>query len=174
MDGKIIFDAATKSFPWQQLWAAAGAFAFGCVLIALKKLKWLSPMSEKWGYFMIVCALLMAGYDPARWYTARRGQLRALASGEYEVVQGPVENFHPMAQGGSSDESFTISGQVFSYSDYDESETATCFTQTKANGGPIQAGMLLRVKFVNHCILQIEAESQGIPVSGISSDDRPR
>jgi hypothetical protein len=154
MEARIIFDAATKPFPWQQIWAAVGALAFGCVLIALKKFKWSNAGSVKWGYFMIVGALVMAGYVSTRWYFSHHA--RALASGRYEVVQAPVEDFHPMPDDGSSNESFTLAGHTFSYSDYDESGTTACFNQTRLHGGPIHAGMLLRVKFVNQCILQIE------------------
>lgn len=52
-----------------------------------------------------------------------------------------------MPKNGSSNESFSISGHHFSYSDYDELELTPCFNKTALNGGPIRSGMLVRVKF---------------------------
>ena len=75
-------------------------------------------------------------------------------------MQGVVENFHPMPDDGSSKESFTISGYTFSYSDYYATDRTTCFNQTAFRRGPIHPGMALRIKFVDQCILRIEAVSE--------------
>jgi hypothetical protein len=162
MGSEIIFDVATKPFTFGPLWAAIGALVFGCVLILLGKLK-RRQSSRIMGYFMALFAVLYAGDSSARWYSSRRDQMKNLAVGRYGIVQGTVENFHPVTQDGRSDEWFTISGHKFSYSDHHDLETTPCFNQTRLRRGPIHDGMFIRMKFVDQCILQIEVLSQNLP-----------
>lgn len=155
MQAKIIFDLATKPFPWEPVWAATGAAIFGCLLILLNRFK-SRYGSRIAGYFFILCALAGTGYSLSLWYLSRRDHLALLANGRYEVVEGKVENFHPMPNDGSSNESFSIAGHSYSYSDHDDLKITDCFNQTAPHHGPIHAGMVLRVKFTDNCILQIE------------------
>ena len=106
---------------------------------------------------MIASGTFFAGVKWAEWQVARRSHLSNLAAGRYETVEGTIEDFHPMPKDGSSNESFTISGHHFFYSDYSELEPTPCFNQTALNGGPIRSGMLVRVKAIDGCILRIEA-----------------
>ncbi len=156
MQYKTIFDIGTKPFAWQPIWAALGALAFGLFLLLLNRAK-ITKLSRNWGYFMIGCAVLIAGYDSSCWYASRWSHLRNLASGPHDVVEGTVEDFHPMPNDGSSNESFTISSHTFSYSDYAPMKVNTCFNQTKPNDGPVRAGMRLHVTFIGNCILRLEA-----------------
>jgi len=48
------------------------------------------------------------------------------------VVEGPVENFVPMPHAGHADESFTVGGVRFAYSDYGVSDG---FNNTSSHGG---------------------------------------
>ena len=139
----------------QVIWAAVGALLFGCAILLIYKLK--RRRSEQiFGYFMIVCGILFAGIKWVEWQVVRRSQLRNLAAGHFDSVEGTIEDFHPMPKDGSSKESFTISGHLFTYSDYDELDPTPCFNQTALHGGPIRSGMLVRVKAVGGCILRIE------------------
>jgi hypothetical protein len=144
------------------VWAAVGALIFGCLLLLIYKLK-RRRSARIFGYFMIVCGILFAGVKWAEWHVARRSQLRNLAAGLYETVEGTIEDFHPMPKDGSSNESFTISGHTFSYSDNDELEATPCFNQTALNGGPIRPGMMVRVKANEGCILRIEILPENWP-----------
>jgi hypothetical protein len=112
---------------------------------------------------MILSGILFAGVRWTEWQVARRAQVRNLLAGRYETVEGTIEDFHFMPKDGSSNESFTISGHHFSYSDYDELELTPCFNQTALKGGPIRPGMLVRVKATEGCILRIEALSENPP-----------
>jgi hypothetical protein len=174
MAPKIIFDVATKPFAWEPMWAAIVGFLFGCVLIVLKKLKWRHAMSISVGFVFMLAAVVYAGRDATRWYISRQHNVKALTSGQYKIAQGVVETFHPMPDDGSSNESFTVSGYAFSYSDYSELTPSTCFNQTAAHGGPIHPGMLLRIKFVDQCILQIEVlpenSAEGATKTGASTN----
>jgi hypothetical protein len=158
VESKIIFDVSTKPFAWQPLWASLGALIFGCVLIFLHKLKRRSS-AQIGGYFMIVCGILNAGVSSVEWFMARRSQMHDFAAGRHETVEGTIEDFHPMPKDGSSEESFTVSGHHFSYSDYNDLEPTPCFNQTALHEGPIRSGMLVRVKFIDRCIVHIEVLS---------------
>lgn len=168
---KIIFDASTKPFVSSHLWAAGGAFVFGCMIVALKKSGRRHALSAKWGYFMIVAALLASCYDSGHWYVSRLRSTKILNSGRYAVLEGRVKDFRPMPDDGSSGESFSIAGRTFSYSDEEPILTTVCFNQTSPHGGPIHDSMWLRVKFVDNCILEIQtadasAEGQLSPHPG--------
>ena len=139
---------------------------FGWIIILLKKINFRLALSAKWGYFMILCSIATAGYDVGRWHLSSRNHANALASHRYEVIEGVVENLNPMPDDGSSNESFTISGHTFSYNDYVELNPTTCFNQTMPHKGPIRNGLLLRIRFTNQCILQIEMLPQNVDEAG--------
>ena len=64
--------------------------------------------------------------------------------GNVAVVEGPVEDFHPMPASGHDLESFTVSGVHFAYSDY---VVTAGFNQTSSHGGPIREGLLVRISY---------------------------
>ena len=77
-----------------------------------------------------------------------------MRSGNCQVVEGPVEEFVPMPYGGHAEESFTIKGVRFKYSDFDDSKPG--FNRSESHGGPIHKNMWLRVHYHDGSILQIE------------------
>jgi hypothetical protein len=58
------------------------------------------------------------------------------------VVEGPVENFVPMPYTGHGDESFTVAGVPFAYSDYSVTDA---FNNTASHGGPIDGNSYVRI-----------------------------
>jgi hypothetical protein len=158
LDTKIIFDVASKPYPHLLFWNCLVAFVFGCILLLLAKIPW--PDSARvmrfFGYFFCVCSLVTLGYYSTRWYLDRLKDIRYLSNGSFQIVEGPVENFHPQLPNVSSTESFTVSGHKFVYSDYVESWITTCFNRTTLNNGPIHPGMVLRIKYRDNCILEID------------------
>ncbi len=78
--------------------------------------------------------------------------------GHYEVVEGTVSNFHPMPYQGHDEESFSVSGVGFSYSDY--IGDSSCFNRTASHGGPIREGLRVRVAYVDDCILRLDVAAQ--------------
>ena len=70
----------------------------------------------------------------------------AYKSGEYQIVEGYVENFDPMPPEGHKEESFDINGVQFSYSDY---TIMTGYHNVKSKGGVITGnGQYLRIGYV--------------------------
>jgi len=77
----------------------------------------------------------------------------ARASGNYQTVEGVVENFVPQPYKGHAIERCTVNGVPFSYSDY---SVAPGFHQSRSHGGPITGGLYLRIGHVKGMILRLE------------------
>jgi len=70
----------------------------------------------------------------------------AYDNGEYEIVEGYVENFEPMPYEGHAQESFDIEGVHFEYSDY---TITTGYHNAKSHGGVIHGnGQHLKIGYV--------------------------
>jgi hypothetical protein len=71
---------------------------------------------------------------------------RAAADPATPVVVGRVENFRPAPAEGHQDETFTVSGVAFAYSDY---AITGGFNQTESHGGPIREGLSVRIHYLS-------------------------
>ncbi len=70
----------------------------------------------------------------------------AYKTGQYEVVEGYVENFHALPPEGHDVESFEIDGVYFSYSD---AKIITGYHNAKKNGGVITGdGQYLKIGYI--------------------------
>ena len=76
-----------------------------------------------------------------------------LERGNCSVVEGVVENFHPMPKSGHDTERFEVNGVHFSYSDYVMSPG---FNNTASHGGPIRDGLRVRICHNSGDILRLE------------------
>jgi hypothetical protein len=91
------------------------------------------------------------------------------------VVEGPVENFVPMPYSGHSNESFTVNGVPFKYSDY---EPTDAFNNTASHGGPIDKNAYVRICYdpKRNAILRLEIRDFKGPIknyaaAGLFPDD---
>jgi len=73
--------------------------------------------------------------------------------GDYSIAEGSVVNFHPMPYSGHQNETFSVNGVEFSYSDY---VIIPCFNNTASHGGPILEGLRVRIEYSGNCILKLE------------------
>lgn len=72
--------------------------------------------------------------------------VRAYKQGNYQIVEGYVENFDPMPYGGHKEESFHINGISFSYSDF---SVQPGYNNAKSHGGVITGnGQHLKIGYV--------------------------
>lgn len=76
----------------------------------------------------------------------------ALKNENYLEVEGVVENFDPMPYSGHKNESFTVNGVFFEYSDFGPSAG---FNNTKSHGGPIDEGKYVKIRYHEGLILQL-------------------
>lgn len=94
------------------------------------------------GVFIGLCSLILITSEISM-YSKIVG---AYKRGEYEVVEGYVENFDPMPYTGHSYESFEINGIYFSYSDYVIQQG---YHNSKSHGGVISGdGQYLKIGYV--------------------------
>lgn len=70
----------------------------------------------------------------------------------YMEVEGIVENFKPMPFSGHQNESFTVNGVFFEYSDFGPSAG---FNNTKSHGGPIDDNKYVKIRYNDGLILQL-------------------
>jgi len=117
--------------------------------------------SKLMGYFFIFFSLVIEAlviWNSTRVNADLEGALR---NGHYQVIEGPVDNFEPMNDWGNKHESFSVRGVYFRYSDFIVDQ---CFNDSSTHGGPIRAGLLVRVSYVDRCILRLEvADNQNKP-----------
>lgn len=77
--------------------------------------------------------------------------------GEYDTVEGIVEEFDPMPKGGHKNESFKVNGVKFEYSDFDISPG---FHNAASHGGPIREGLFVRVSHIGDTIVKLEVATK--------------
>jgi len=78
---------------------------------------------------------------------------QATQPGKCEMIEGRVAHFHPMPAEGHDTEHFDVQGIGFSYSDY---EVSAGFNNTASHGGPIRAGLPVRICYRDGEILRLE------------------
>jgi hypothetical protein len=78
----------------------------------------------------------------------------------YNIVQGKVNNFYPMPEGGHDTERFTVENVLFEYSDYDLTDYG--YNNTSSKGGVIKEGLYVRILYFNNgsrnVIIRLETE----------------
>lgn len=83
--------------------------------------------------------------------------VEAVNKGNVAVVEGAVENFHPMPVQGHDTERFSVAGTQFAYSDYMQTGG---FNNSASHGGPIREGLPVRITYVpgsyNNVIVKLE------------------
>jgi hypothetical protein len=102
--------------------------------------------------FSILCMVLIGGGTVTDFVKSRY----AYSRGRFSVIEGTVENFRPMPYEGHQQESFTVNGVAFYYSDFDGSP---CFRNAASHGGPIRPGLAVRIAYFESpqtCILRLD------------------
>jgi hypothetical protein len=123
---------------------------------------------------LVFCiALITAGYVVTYYHLLpRSSQLievepttPAVCRAPSKVAAGTVSEFIPMPYGGHAMEHFCIRELCFNYSDY---ELTGGFNTTSSHGGPVRAGLSVRVTYVESPVLlrpvivKLEIENQAI------------
>jgi hypothetical protein len=84
----------------------------------------------------------------------------AFRTGHYSLVEGTVTSFHPMPYEGHDAECFTVEARRFCYSDY---EVTPGFHNAASHGGPIRAGVHVRIAYLGPVILRLQIRKDEIP-----------
>jgi hypothetical protein len=159
-DYYTVFTVLQQSVPWQaRLMMLPGIILFGItaafVAIIIQRRGRLSKSFIVLAVFVCAVFLLLAVYvfnAPGVQDMYARAKV-AYLEGRYSTVEGTVSNFHPMPYSGHQDETFSVNGVKFSYSDY---VLIPCFNNTASHGGPVHEGLRVRIAYSGNCILKLE------------------
>lgn len=157
-DYYTVFTVLQQSVPWQARLILPGIILFGIIAAVVAIIQRWGRLSKSFIVLtVVVCAvfLLLAFYafrapGVEDMYARAR---EAYVQGQYSTVEGTVTNFHPMPYSGHQDETFSVNGMQFSYSDY---VLIPCFNNTSSHGGPIHEGLRVRIAYSGNCILKLE------------------
>jgi hypothetical protein len=148
-DYYTVFTVLQQSVPWQERFILPGIILFGITSAVVAIIQRRGRLSKSFIVLtVVVCAvfLLLAFYafsapSVQDMYTRARA---AYVQGQYSTVEGTVTNFHPMPYSGHQNETFSVDGMQFSYSDY---VLIPCFNNTSSHGGPIREGLRVRIAY---------------------------
>jgi hypothetical protein len=157
-DYYTVFTVLQQSVPWQGRFVLPGIILFGIIAAVIAIIQHWSQLSKVFVVLAVfVCAvfLVLAVYAfraPGVEDMYARARI-AYLEGQYSTVEGTVTNFHPMPYSGHQDETFSVNGVQFSYSDY---VLIPCFNNTASHGGPVHEGLRVRIAYSGNCILKLE------------------
>lgn len=92
--------------------------------------------------FLVFLSIGLPAWIFADYWTLRS----ALANRRCEVAEGRVTNYSPMPVEGHKEESFTVNGVRFHYSDF---ALTAGFNNATSLGGPIREGLQVRIHYLS-------------------------
>jgi|MudIll2142460700_1097286.scaffolds.fasta_scaffold65312_2 hypothetical protein len=121
-------------------------------------------------WFMLIFALFWTTTSFLGTFSNYKRLKSTLTNGRYKIVEGPVENFDPMPYSGHKEESFTVNGIKFSFSDY---IVTNAFNNTKSHGGPIDENSYVKIYYTvggkNNSILKLWIRDYKGPIKNYSN-----
>lgn len=138
-----IFDISQKGLDW-----FPGIIGLAFVLFGLGALGSRRPAAPRnlAGLIPVTIGLLFGVGAMGFQISNRQHYQRVLAEGRALVVEGPIENFHPMPKQGHDSERFTVGGVLFSYTDF---SATPAFNNASSHGGPLREGMVVRISYTD-------------------------
>ena len=164
MEPQVLYQASFTFDPFWLVGPVMFACFLGCLIRGIKKARKSGKIEDRFGIVIgltgclsILIFVMILVPDKIKAYNAT---VDAYKRGEYEIVEGYVKDFHPMPYWGHDQESFTIDGVSFAYSDYSGSFG---YHNAKSHGGVIIGdGQHLRIGYtvyskLGNVIVYIEA-----------------
>jgi len=155
-----VYQVSGQSMDWSFVLPGLISLAFSAITIFGKlRFNWKQP---SWPLSIFACCFgviwLSAATIPTMHETS--AALSAFQRGDYELVEGPVTDFDPMPYEGHRPECFSVQDRRFCYSDY---EISPGFHNAASHGGPIRAGLQVRIAYVGNTILRLEVPADEVP-----------
>lgn len=152
---RVVYDVTQSSPDW---FFPAGGLVMFCIGLAVLIIRRGHTKHRRFLYFWTGFTglwTLVAGFATFGGDVSAR---EALRSGHAKVVEGVVEDFHPMPPAGHDTERFTVQGVPFKYSDF---ILTPGFHNTSSHGGPVRAGLHVRIHYdgTRNDILKLEIEA---------------
>jgi|HubBroStandDraft_1064217.scaffolds.fasta_scaffold02739_4 hypothetical protein len=151
---QTVFEIGLKSFAWGTLFHPTIAIVIGLALIRFSRGRGYLQVVGGCGalsgalIFVIAVLRLVPEFIEIR---------HAYAKGDSSIVQGTVEDFHPMPMLGPSKESFSVNGANFSYY---VGDATPCFHNDPLHRGPVHAGLDVRIYYKDGCIQRVDVRRQ--------------
>ena len=155
MPYQTVFEISHKPFPWWFPACGLLVVAFGYLIqkgVISTRASKRGGKSNGWPvivFGMLWTLAVFGGILPD--YVRYNGAYR---NGQYSVVEGVVEDFQPMPHQGCKCECFRVTDVRFCYSDYNMGTAG--FNQSATHGGPIRAGLPVRISYRDDQRLKIE------------------
>jgi len=140
MGYQVVYDVTQESWPWP-------GPAIGLALVAFAIVIWRkgAPAQKGWAAMCLAVSILWTAVAIPGTLGPYLQAQRALRDGRASVVEGRVQNFHPMPYSGHDTERFTVGDVHFAYTDY---AIGTGLMHTSSHGGPIREGLRVRIHFI--------------------------
>lgn len=171
-----VFDLADSGF------RSIGFASFGFIFIGIGLIMFFSPQLLKklnfqktqgetkyqkfFRFFFLAFALFWTGTALISTY----GEYSSLRDADCKIVEGKVENFDPMPYSGHKDETYSVKGVTFSYSDYG---VTNGFNHTASHGGPVNQDSFVRICYLpkgnTNIITRLEVKGYKGPIEDYSS-----
>jgi hypothetical protein len=151
---EVVFDASEAGYRYWWF-PACGliVLAIGTVFVICQR-KNASQRHCFRGYFITGFALLWTTISFIGTFSDYWQLRQALRSGNFEVIEGKVVDFVPMPRhGGGGREHFDVSGHHYEYSDF---AVSASFNNSQPYGGPMRAGLNVRITDVGGKIARLE------------------
>lgn len=162
MDYVTVFDAANA--PYRNLSFVLPGLALtsvGAVMVFrpawLDRLRFRPSPAKRWfrpfAWFYFLFAIAWTLFAGTAVLSDAINAKTAMQHHDCQMVEGQVENFHPMPASGHDTERFSVNGVEFSYSDY---IVTAGFNNTSSHGGPIREGLPVRICYRDGEILRLD------------------
>ena len=144
---ETVFDISDVGFKY--LWLSA----IGAIVAVVGMLFLFRGSSRRFGIFLLIFGLCWTVASFAVTNGEYVSLVRAFEEGNYKIVEGPVQNFHPLPFTPGGKESFEVGDLRFEYSDF---ELKAAHNTTTVHAGPIEDGIFVRVAYTGDKILRLE------------------
>ena len=160
MEYLTVFDASHKWLDWTAPVFGAVFVLFGVHTILRK---WTTPPYDRtfWRVFTVVFTVFgfaIGTVVPIVHLRERSALIDQLRSGQAIIVEGQIRDFVPMPWSGHAMECFTVETTRFCYSDF---VVTPGFNNARSHGGPIRAGLQVRIHHVDRTIARLEVAKEG-------------
>jgi len=152
-----VFDVASTPIHTQLVFAVIAAIAAAALFLAIRS----AVRTQLPGKRLTAAGIAFAAFVAlgiVGWMLAgQQWLLFNLKSGHCQIVEGMITDFSPMPLEGHAEEHFTVAGHYFEYSDFD---IRPGFHQSQSRGGPLRAGVYVRIYYLKNEIARIETRKQ--------------
>ncbi len=152
---RTVFDVSQLPLDWKHLFLPGlGGIAFAVLLPTIIRLKY--PGSRAWrlyGWAGSIIAVAWVGMWTGGGTLAAVRARQALSEGRHMVVEGEVQDFVPMTAFHHAEETFTVQGVRFHYSDY---RLLQALHDSVPHGGGLGPGRLVRIAYNQDGILRLD------------------